>query len=266
MNDEYQKINENKMVNETEEVNELNQVKESSSFFELTKIDETNGLDKEKVIKKTSNNFNLISVTLISIVGLLTILSASAFKFNNEKIQFEYNEITDTTINFSVFIESDIEKKYKVSISGDKCLKEFDGKIGKNNYTLTSLEPDSLYTISVKTNNGFGEQTVKKDKTFTIKEINVTKLKSVIYQCKCNFDGMFHFQLNYQDANQNWSNFEAKLTNESGDSSTCIWTSDYHQEQTIDVTNIPGGVYKLTITVVDFTDIKKIIYECEVEI
>lgn len=164
------------------------------------------GIIANDIIKKDDYNisFNTIEEFENSIYYNIDVgdLEDATIKIYNDG--YEYEISADIGENEGEFHDLNLDTEYKIAVCQDKILKEVSVKTKKSEYSYTT----------------------------PIEEIEV------VYECKCNVDGYFHFTILYEDTEDIYYDFNAYLEDSEGNISICEFIGSFNSEQIIDISNI----------------------------
>ncbi len=233
-------------------IDELYDIQPNKQPLEYNKLDEFGGTSKKsEEIKEFSKPKKTLTQKLTEVVRVANITAATTgltvvligggiiatdiIKNNDYDISFNMIEEFENSIYYNIDV-GDIEDA-TIKIYNDGYEYEISADIGENEGEFHDLDFDTEYKIAVCQDEVLKEVSVKTKKmeysyTTPIEEV------SVWYECKCNVDGYFHFQIYFEDTEGLYSNFSAYLEDSEGNISYCEFITPYNHEQIIDITNI----------------------------
>lgn len=219
---------------------------------EVTEYEEE-GKSKKKVKNRAKTISKHISTVLTSAVALVAVVCIIEPYYSSDSTTVDFAEtiVTDTSVSYHIVLENWSGKEYEVVLYNDftsrtEAITE-DNHIGEQD----NLKPNMSYHLAVV--NGTKTLAEISIKTMKTEDMPVTKLESVSCSCACSLDGTFHFQMSFIDENNWWTDFCATLEDEDGNISSCTFSDDLTELQTIPVTDIDGEGNGLNGTTATFT-------------
>lgn len=265
MNDEF-----NKTPEETQSFTEIHTVDEYKEVKDNVIKDNPSPTEYGENKEKTKPKKSVISLSLTSIIAVVGTVSIANGTIINKTPDIEATldvTTTSTTVDYEVVL-SEFKDGVKVVLSNNFTNREVELTDTSSSGSIENLRPNSSYTISVVVPTTLSTSTITSTKVKT-KDVEpekelVTKLISVTSECKCNYDGCFHFKMDLIDENNYYSDFKATLTDSYGTTSTISFTN-YNEEQKIDVVehNLRGSedsvVFKIECDSNETKEVKRIV-------
>lgn len=250
MRDEYQPIPENKQVQEVAEYCEAKQQPdENSRPKEVAQYKETTISGAKKTAKKSSVSklTSFFTTAMVAMVAAVTVIAPGILS-DDTVVNFSGLETTDSAVYCQISLENRSDSTLKAVLYNDFTNRETVIEGDELALSEQNLKSGEYYTLAVVS----GTTTLSKT-TFRTKredELPVTKFNSVSCACNCSKDGTFIFTMDFVDENGYYSNFKASLTDVEGNVSECVFTSDLHALQLIEVTDsaLAGESATFTIT------------------
>lgn len=235
---------ENEIPKEVEEYDEVEKPKIESKSNKKTESSKQTDSNKAKSISKSISSVITGTVAVVAAVCIIEPI----YSADDTTVEFAETLVTDTSVSYHIILGNWSGKEYEVVLYNDFTSRS--DTISEENYVgeQENLKPNMTYTLAVV--NGtktLGETTVK---TMRTEDMPVTEFYGVSCECACSVDGTFQFQMSFIDENNWWTDFAATLTDEKGNVSSCVFTSDLTELQTIEVTDsdLTGTSATFTIT------------------
>ncbi len=197
---------------------------------------------------KKKSNINLMqlmsSVAVVAAVGTVAIATTVTNKVNLD-IAFDDFVVTDTSIEYGVNVSDYEATELTLQIINDFTLRSVEIVDNYVSGSFEELSPNMSYTIQVVMPGVLGSDKVlayQSINTLSTADYKTARFVDIKTECKCHVDGYFYFTMNFIDNVNSYSDFEAYLEDESGNTSYCEWNENYHAEQKIAVldTTITG--------------------------
>lgn len=306
MNDEY-----GKQPEEIIQPPEIVEYPETVTYAEVAEEPEENKEYSEisspseasvKTVKEMKKSSKIKSVlkgasAVVATVAFVAVIAPDLFSSDSTKISFSNLEIRDTYVKYSIAFDDWSGKDYDVVLYNDYTnrtvevgadtfteYEETDGEkvlITEFSHKEKDLKSGVSYTLAVKS--GYKTLASTSFTTLVADELPVTKLNGVEAACACGVnedvvggsgDGTFHFILDFVDENNWWRDFVATLKDENGTISTCTFTENLHELQTIPVTGVLDGTtatLRISCTSDEYVEydgdpVEVVLYDQEVEI
>lgn len=217
--------------NNPEEFGDIKAKKEENREFARPKKTLTQQITE--VVRVANITAVTTGLTIVLIGG--GIIATDIIKKDDYNISFNTIEEFEHSIYYNIDV-GDL-KDATIKIYNDGYEYEITADIGENEGEFHDLDFDTEYKIAVCQDDVLKEVSVKTKKfeyTYTtpLEEIEV------VYECKCNVDGYFHFTILYEDTENVYYDFSAYLEDMEGNISKCEFIGNFNQEQIIDISNI----------------------------
>jgi len=254
MKDEFNIVSQNKEPLEIASYSETKQVSDDHSVTEIAAYEETRSSSGAAANRKTSSSktslssFSLLTTAMVAIIAVVAVISPTVLADSTE-VNFVEFSVTDTAVYAYLLLENRSNNTLKIVVYNDFTSREqeiaspdsagaadrTESYVDENGVAVQEfsfeelgLAPNMSYTLAVK--NG---TTVLAQKTFHTAIKYVTEFRSVTSECWCSKDRTFHFQMDFIDENNYFSEFQASLTDSEGNVSYCEFEGELTDSQRI---------------------------------
>ncbi len=184
---------------------------------------------------------SIVSTALVAIVGGITLATTTV----TTEVELQIESITASAeyIDYEITTFGDTENMV-LNISNGFDTYEVSLTEGVNSGTARNLKPNMDYTVTIFYNEGLFKKTAYKNVITTMEKKNLISDYNTFkcsYVCQCGVDGYFYFVMKMTDQLRIYSNFEASLTDNYGNTSFCSFTKNLYERQKIAIVNFDGN-------------------------
>lgn len=201
-----------------------------------------------KVRKKNKKSSKIKRVfkgasAIVASVALVAIIAPGVLASDTPDVTFTSISVSDTQVAYTIDVANKSDETYTAVLYNDftERVQEITGD--SITFVETDLKPYVSYKLAVKSGSDIiaekSVQTLSYHTEFTISD----------HACNCEIDGMFQFVMNVVDENEWLSSFTATLTDTAGNVSSCTFSENLNDMQTIPVTGVLVGetaTFKIT--------------------
>ena len=217
------------------------QAEESQQFAGNPTPRETGGTEEypapKKRKKKGGGSSGLTRLASVFVVATVAVVAGTAMLSESDAAaEIVRVDATDTAVSYEVVVSTEGEEELSVILYNDFTRRSFPLASGVNSNVFEDLRADVEYTVAVVGNFGFGEKTLAERKIRTAAypaHVPVTQWYGMEWQCRCAKDGNFWFRMDFLDEQGLWTEFEATLADNYGNTLTCTFGEDLHDWQKI---------------------------------